>query len=81
MIQVTIANNLKRSTPIIDENMTIKAAMEQAGVDYTKGITSLDGSPLQPGDLNRTFASFGYNSEEGHNRATVLNVVKADNAA
>ena len=80
MIQVTVANNVKRSSPIVDENMTIRQVMEQEGIDYSRGITSLDGSPLQPGDLNKTFASFGYNSEEGHNRATLLNVVKADNA-
>lgn len=81
MIQVTCANNVKRSSPIVDENLTIKQVLEQEGIDYTRGIISLDGVPMKAGELNKTFADFGYNSEEGHNKATLLSVVKADNAA
>ena len=70
MIKVTIGNNIKRNSVIIDENTTLRAALEQAG------IASLDGVTLQAGDLDKTFASFGIAE-----KCYLLNVVKADNAA
>jgi hypothetical protein len=36
---------------------------------------NLDGAPLQPGDLDKTFAQFGITD-----KCFLLNVVKADNA-
>ena len=75
MINVTIGNNVKRSNVIIDENTTLKQALDNAQVDYTIGITHLDGSALGPGDLNKTFKDFGVTE-----KCFLLNVVKADNA-
>ena len=75
MIKVTLGNNTKRKTEILDPNTTLKAALESVEIDYTKGTMHLDGSPLQPGDLNKTFADFGVNE-----KCYLLNVVKADNA-
>jgi len=80
MIRVTIGNNLKRSAENFTPDTTLRAAMEQVGVDYTGGMTTLDGSTLGPGDLNKTFADFGYDGTEGHDKCFLLNVVKADNA-
>lgn len=80
MIRVTIGNNLKRSSENYTHDTTLRAAMEQAGIDYTIGMTTLDGSTLGPGDLNKTFADFGYDGTEGHDKCFLLNVVKADNA-
>ena len=76
MIKVTIGNNVKREAIIIDKNTTLRAALEDNGVDYTRGVMHLDGSSLQPGDLDKTFANFGINE-----KCYLLNVVKADNAA
>lgn len=76
MIKVTIGNNISRNSVIIDENTTLRNALEDAGVDYTIGMTSLDGSTLAPGDLDKTFADFGITE-----KCYLLNVVKADNAA
>jgi hypothetical protein len=76
MIKVTIGNNVKREAVIIDKNTTLRAALEDNGVDYTRGVMHLDGSSLNPGDLDKTFADFGITE-----KCYLLNVVKADNAA
>ena len=55
--------------------MTLREALEDAEVDYMVGMMNLDGSPLSPGDLDRTFADFGITE-----KCYLLNVVKADNA-
>lgn len=76
MIKVTMGNNVKRKTEILDADTTLRDALEAAEVDYTAGIMNLDGSPLSPGDLDKTFADFGITE-----KCYLLNVVKADNAA
>jgi hypothetical protein len=75
MIKVTMGNNVKRKTEIVDENTTLREALECAEIDYTAGIMNLDGSTLSPGDLDKTFADFGIAE-----KCYLLNVVKADNA-
>lgn len=75
MIKVTIGNNVKRKTVIIDESTTLRAALEDAEIDYSRGTMNLDGSSLDPGDLDKTFASFGITD-----KCFLLGVVKADNA-
>ena len=75
MIKVTMGNNVKRSSEILDENTTLREALEDAEIDYTTGIMNLDGSTLSPGDLDKTFSDFGIAE-----KCYLLNVVKADNA-
>ena len=75
MVQVKIGNNLSRETVMFDNNTTIRQALEQRGIDYSTGVTTLDGAPLRPGDMDKTFAQFGITE-----RCTLVNVVKADNA-
>ena len=75
MIKVTIGNNVKRKTEILDENTTLRTALEDAEIDYSRGTMNLDGSSLGPGDLDKTFADFGITE-----KCFLLNVVKADNA-
>lgn len=81
MLRVTIGNNLKRTPYTIDPNTTLRDALENAEVDYTVGMTQLDGAILGAGDLNKTFVEFGYTGDEGHDKCYLINVVKADNAA
>ena len=76
MIKVTMGNNVKRTTEILDKDTTLREALEIAEIDYTCGIMNLDGSTLNPGDLDKTFADFGITE-----KCYLLNVVKADNAA
>ena len=75
MIQVTVGNNLKKTSVIVDEKQTLRATLEDAGIDYTRGMMHLDGATLAAGDLDKTFADFGIKE-----KCFLLNVVKADNA-
>lgn len=75
MIQVTVGNNLKKSTVIVDERDTLRKTLEDAGIDYTKGMMHLDGATLGAGELDKSFADFGIKE-----KCFLLNVVKADNA-
>jgi len=75
MIKVTVGNNVKREAVIIDENTTLRSCLEANGVEYARGSMTLDGSTLNPGDLDKTFAHFGIKD-----KCFLLNVVKADNA-
>lgn len=76
MVKVVVGNNVKRDTvDIVDSNTTLRSVLENAGIDYTRGVMHLDGSTLQPGDLDKTFGDFGITE-----KCFLLNVVKADNA-
>lgn len=76
MIKVTIGSNLSRSTVIIPRSTTLRQALEDNGVEYSYGTTSLDGATLKAGDLDKTFDSFGVGD-----RAYLITVQKMDNAA
>ena len=75
MIKVTIGNNVKRESVILDENTTLRSCLEVNNIDYTRGVIHLDGCSLNPGDLDKTFADFGITE-----KCFLFNVVKADNA-
>lgn len=75
MVKVVVGNNVKRETVIVDSTATLRSVLEESGVDYTRGTMHLDGSSLNPGDLDKTFAQFGIAE-----KCFLLNVVKADNA-
>lgn len=75
MIKVTIGNNVRRENVIVDEETTLRDCLEANGVDYSRGTMHLDGSSLNPGDLDKTFEEFGIKRS-----CFLLNVVKADNA-
>ena len=76
MVKVVVGNNVKRETVIVDSSTTLRTVLEDAGIDYTRGVMHLDGSSLNPGDLDKTFADFGVTE-----KCYLLNVVKSDNAA
>ena len=73
MIQVTVGNNVKREKMIVDANRTLRSVLEEAGIDYTRGVMHLDGASVNQGDLDKTFASFGIAE-----KCFLLSVVKAD---
>ena len=75
MIKVTMGNNVRRKDEIVSKDTTLREALEEAEIDYSNGMTNLDGSTLSPGDLDKTFADFGITE-----KCFLLNVVKADNA-
>ncbi len=75
MIRVTVGNTVKRENVIVNSNTTLRKVLEDAGIDYTKGGLNLDGSTLNAGDIDKTFADFGVTE-----KCFLLQVVKADNA-
>ena len=75
MIKIVVGNTTNRSTVIEDESKTLREILEENGIDYTVGMTQLDGATLRPGDLDKSFADFGVTDH-----CTLLSVVKADNA-
>lgn len=75
MVKITVGNNMKKETVIVESSTTLRSVLEDAGIDYTRGNTNLDGCFLSPGDLDKTFADFGI-----RDKAFLLNVVKTDNA-
>ena len=75
-----MANNLKRETILVDENTTLREALESKEFDVSKGLLHMDSAPINPGDLNKTFAELGYDGTPGKDRVFMSLVVKADNA-
>jgi len=75
MIKVTVGNNVERKDVIVTPDTTLRAALDEAGINYGIGMMNLNGTPLSDDDLDSTFADF-----EITDRCFLLNVVKADNA-
>lgn len=75
MIKVTVGNNVKREAVLVEKTSTLRSVLEENGIDYTRGVMHLDGSSLNPGDLDKTFEQMGITE-----KCFLLNVVKADNA-
>ena len=75
MIKVTVGNNVKRNSVIVDEAVTLRSVLEENDIDYTRGTMHLDASTLQPGDMDKSFEEM-----EIKDKCFLLNVVKADNA-
>ena len=76
MIKVTVSNNVKRETVFVSDDTTLRSVLESNQIDYTRGMTNLDGSPLAAGDLDKTFAQFGITE-----KCFLSAIVKTDNAA
>lgn len=75
VVSVVVGNNAGRNTKSVESNETLRKTLEDNNVDYTRGMTMLDGSPLQPGDLDKTYEDFGIKKS-----CYLLNVIKTDNA-
>lgn len=75
MIKVVVGNNVKRDVVIVNGDTTIRKILDDAGIDYTRGVMHLDGCSLQPGDMDKTLNDFGVTD-----KCYLLNVVKAYNA-
>ena len=75
-IQVTVGNNVSRQTKIYNSETPLRTVLEDAQIDYARGGVHLDGSPVQAGGLDKTFADYGITD-----RCFLLSVVKCDNAA
>jgi len=76
MIKIRLITNSGRENPIVAKNSTIRACLEDNGIDYHVATPSLDGYTLRGTELDKTFADMG--ATDG----SVLScVIKTDNAA
>lgn len=75
MIQVVLGNNVNKTTVTVDSNRTLRDVLEENHIDYSRGTMTLDGSPLQAGAMDKTFAEMGITT-----KCYLLSVTKADNA-
>ena len=63
MIRVYVGNNIERAPHDVDINRTLRSVLQECGIDYSQGVTSLDGASIQPGGLDKTFAEYGVTNE------------------
>lgn len=75
MVRVIVSSNTSRKTEIVNESKTIREVLDDAQINYAATTVHLDGSPLRPGDIDKSFDDFGI-SESCYLTA----IVKADNA-
>lgn len=75
MVKITVGNNMKRIPVIVEDDATPRQVFEQNDIDYSHGMSTLDGATLGPGDLDKTFSQLGI-TEKGF----LYNVAKLDNA-
>ena len=75
MIQVSVRSTGYANTVVIDNSTTIRQLLEQEQIDYSRGMTTIDGANIPAGGLDKTFAEFGIVT-----KCFVANIVKADNA-
>lgn len=73
MLNITIGTNTDRNKVLVDPNTTIKDALIDNQVDYSRATLQLDGATLKAGDINKTFAEL-----ECTDGAFLIAVVKAD---
>ena len=75
MIQVVVGNNMKRQTVVVESDRTLRSVLEEYGIDYSRGVTTLAGAALGPGDLDKSFSDHGIAE-----KCFLYSVVKTDNA-
>ena len=77
MIKVAVrAINAKKPTVpsiTIDENTTLRQALENAGIDCSTGMIALDGILLHVGGIDKTFADYGVTE-----KCWLCHVIKAE---
>lgn len=76
MVKVYVGNNVSRRPVMVPEDTTLRKVLEDAQIDYSLGMTTLQGATMSPGDLDKTFRDHGVTEE-----CYLLNVAKAVNAA
>lgn len=75
MITVVLGQNVNKFPVEVENSRTLRSVLEENQIDYARGTLTMDGSPLRPGDLDKTFAEMGVTT-----RCYLMSVVKADNA-
>lgn len=75
MLRINIGTNTNRNQVFVNENDTIKQALEANNVNYRGCTINLDGIPITASELNSTFADMHVSDD-----SYLIAVVKTDNA-
>ena len=73
MIKVIIGTNTNRKSIMVDPSRTLKAVLEENGIDYSTGGIHLDGLAVGGEGLNMSFADHGITED-----CILIAVVKGD---
>ncbi len=76
MVKVMVGNNVSRTAVMVPEDTTLRKVLEDAHIDYSLGMTTLDGATLGAGELDKTFRDFNITEN-----CYLMNTAKAVNAA
>lgn len=76
MITVIVNNRTSCREIDIDENMTLRAFLTAYVSDCANCLVAINGSSLTYDDLDRTFASFGYDGTPGHDKCFLTRAQK-----
>lgn len=63
MIRVTIGNNVKKETVIVEPSTSLASLVDAHDIDLGSGALTLDGTFLSANDLSKSLADFGVTDE------------------
>ena len=58
MITVTVGTNTDQHDVAVNPNSTLKSVLTQEKINYSQGALYLNGAPLKPADIDKTFTDF-----------------------
>lgn len=75
-MRVIVGNNVDKETDNhVEPSDTPRSVFEKHHIEYGYGMNTLDGSPMKPGDMDKTFAELGVTDI-----CYLLSIKKTDNA-
>lgn len=75
MITVKVGSNMNREDVLVPSSKTLREVLDENRVNYTRAQVHLDGAPLRPGDMDKTFDAIGITES-----CYLIAVLKTDNA-
>ncbi len=79
MLNVTVGTNTNRKTLMVPEDYTVRQCLEEGGVSYSNGQTSLNGNVLNSGSLDNTIGDMVAKYEIA-GKVFLTTCIKQDNA-
>jgi len=77
MFKVYVGNNTDRWSVNVTPDTVLRDLLEEQHIDWSRGTMHLNGSPLRPGDIDKTFIELGITGERD---CFLLSMQKLDNA-
>lgn len=77
MFDLILGNNADTFATTAYSGDTIRGTLESNDIEYATGAIHLDGAPIRPGDIDKTFAEIGIDTDRKH---TLIVIKKLNNA-